>query len=98
MSILADNLPASPSKHPGERLYDDLCFKCEALQHNGRPPRALLIGADSLASIEQFLTERSSRPMTLKEAGFGFGRKIPIIITDDENPHGITVLIEGQYF
>lgn len=79
---------------PGERLYEDLINNCEALRYHNRPPRALLIGNESLASIEAFLTERNNKPMTLKEAGFGAGRKIPVIF-DEENPQGVTVLVEG---
>jgi hypothetical protein len=68
------------------------------IQYNGRQPRALLIGTDSLAIIEQILTERNSRPMTLKEVGFSAGRKLTVIMTDDESPNGVTVVIKGQYF
>ncbi|SFP78922.1 hypothetical protein [Hymenobacter arizonensis] len=94
MSILTDHLNRFSGAQPGERQYEELINKCEALRYNHQQPRALLIGSEILASIEAFLTERNTKPMTLQSAGFGAGRNIPIII-DEDNPLGVMVLVEG---
>jgi hypothetical protein len=92
MSIIADYLREQSQQHPGLRLYNELCNRCEGCRSQGKIPQLALIGQEVLQQVEDYLTQVNGRSMSLREAGFGGG--VPYAI-DEKNPRRLSILVEG---